>query len=159
MGQKGSSTWKGTIEALLQKISLEWKPVSRISAAMGSNWKPSGIMWLVLLVTWKRNNSHQGRGFVGFFGGGVWVGVFLILFLEFYCLFVWCFCLFGCGAFLLCFLCLSKAVSGEQRSEKTSSVLFHYLWEIGKILRESTAFWADWNVDEKRCDFFPEVTQ
>lgn len=50
-GQKGRSTWKGIVEALLQKISLEWKSAPRISAATDRNWKHSRIMWLDLSVT------------------------------------------------------------------------------------------------------------
>lgn len=75
-GMKGSNTWKGTFEALLQNLSPEWTSVTKDSAAMARNWKHNSIMWLVLSVAWKRNNSCQGTLFcVSQWGCFWWVDV------------------------------------------------------------------------------------
>lgn len=131
-GQKGESIWKGTTETLLPKISLEWKSVPRISAVTGGNWQHSGIMCWSYQLLRRDLIITRATEFVGFFGRSVWIVCFFFFFklcLKGVYLFGWLMffvCLCG-GIFCWGFLCLSKAVSGEQRSEKTSSVVFPLL--------------------------------
>lgn len=137
MGQKGRSTWKGTIVVLLQKMSLEWKSVPRSSAAMGRNWKHSSIMCLALPGTWKRDNSQRGSRVCGVFLVGVFgLVIFKCCIWIVFCLFDWCFCWFVRWVLLLGFFVSQQGCLWWAEVRKIILCVFFLTCEkIGKIFK------------------------
>lgn len=85
-------------------------------------------MCLALPGTWKRDNSQRGSRVCGVFWWGClgWLFLNVVFELFFVCL-IDVFVGLCVGFFCWVFLCLSKGVSGEQKSGKSSSVFFSLL--------------------------------